>query len=219
MKRFLTNLLASLPRGPRFFLLIYALAFPAALILHFAHGPDLYFWSGLSPAKVWSGQIWRMFTYGFIANGPVEWFITLFWLATLCSIVGRSWSGAEFWSFCLLAMFAGALPFVIARPHMTQFIVGGGAVTFALLVAWDWFHRNERLLLLGLGEVSVRQAAILIAIINSVVLFFCCCGWFFMVSMWCGGIAGWLHLVIRSKMILGKSPRQMRSERVARLEL
>lgn len=89
---------------------------------------------------------------------------------------------------------------------------------FALLVAWDWFYRNERLILLGIGEISVRQAAILIAIINSLILFFCS-GWFLMLAMWCGGVAGWLYLFVRWKLILGKTGRQVRSERVARLEL
>ena len=40
-------------------------------------------------------------------------------------------------------------------------------MTFALLVAWDRLYRHERLILLGIGEISVRQAAILIAVIDS----------------------------------------------------
>jgi hypothetical protein len=89
---------------------------------------------------------------------------------------------------------------------------------FALLAAWDWFYRRERLILLGIGEISVRQAAILIAVINSLILFFCC-GWFLMLAMWCGGLAGWLWLVARAKIFMGKTAQQIRSERVARLEL
>jgi hypothetical protein len=37
--------------------------------------------------------------------------------------------------------------------------------------------------------------------------------------MWCGGLAGWLWLRIRSKLFLNQTPQQIRSERVARLEL
>ena len=91
-------------------------------------------------------------------------------------------------------------------------------MTFALLAAWDWFYRHERLLLLGLGEISVRQAVILIAVINSLILFFGP-GWFFMLAMWCGGAAGWLYLFVRRKLVMGKTGQQVRSERVARLEL
>ena len=97
-------------------------------------------------------------------------------------------------------------------------IVGSGAMIFALLVAWDWLYRNERLILLGIGEISVRQAAILITIINSLILFFCS-GWFLMLAMWCGGVAGGLYLFVRWKLVMGKTGRQVRSERVARLEL
>ena len=74
------------------------------------------------------------------------------------------------------------------------------------------------MILLGIGEISVRQAAILIAIINSLILFFCS-GWFLMLAMWCGGLAGWLWIRIRSKLFMGQSPQQIRSERVSRLEL
>jgi len=58
----------------------------------------------------------------------------------------------------------------------------------------------------------------LITIINSLILFFCA-GWVLMLAMWCGGVAGWLYLFVRWKLVMGKTGRQVRSERVARLEL
>jgi membrane associated rhomboid family serine protease len=219
MKKLIVNLFTSLPPGPRLLVLTFGFAFPLALLGHYTNTADLYSWLGLSSSKVWAGQIWRVFSYGFLAASPIDWIISLFWLATLASILGRNWSAREFWTYCLLGIFAGALPIVFIKPAMNGVIAGSGAMIFALLVAWDWFYRNERLLLLGLGEISVRQAVILIAIIDSVVLFFCCGGWFVMLSMWCGGIAGWLYLVLRSKIFLGRTAQQIRSERVARLEL
>jgi membrane associated rhomboid family serine protease len=218
MKKMFNNLFLTLPIGPRLLLLIFALGFPLALLGHYTHIFELYSWLGLSPALVWKGQLWRMLSYGLLAGGPVDWAVSLFWLATLVTVLGRNWSALEFWGFCLLGIFAGALPVVLLMPKMGIPIAGGAAMIFALLVAWDWFYHNERLILLGLGEISVRQAAILIAVINSIILFFCN-GWFLMLAMWCGGAAGWFYLFVRWKLVMGKTGQQVRSERMARLEL
>lgn len=218
MKKIFNNLFLSLPIGPRLLLLIFALGFPLAMLGHYTHTFELYGWLGLLPALVWKGQLWRMLSYGLLAGGPVDWAVSLFWLATLVTILGRNWSALEFWGFCLLGIFAGALPVVLLMPKMGIPIAGGAAMIFALLVAWDWFYHNERLILLGLGEISVRQAAILIAVINSIILFFCN-GWVHMLAMWCGGAAGWFYLFVRWKLVMGKTGQQVRSERMARLEL
>jgi hypothetical protein len=101
---------------------------------------------------------------------------------------------------------------------MPAYITSNAAVLFALLAAWDWFHQNERLLLLGVGEISVRQAVLLILFINAIVLMFCC-GWFVTVAMACGGLAGRLWLWLHSRLFLGRTSRQIQSERMARLEL
>jgi membrane associated rhomboid family serine protease len=218
MKKWFRNFYSSLPVGTRFLLLAYGLVYPLALVGHYTRTFELYAWLGLSPAEVWRGQIWRMVSYGLLAAGPVDWAVSLFWLATLLAVVGRNWSALGFWLYCALGIVAGALPVVLLKPSMEASIAGGAAMIFALLVAWDWFYRNERLILLGMGEISVRQAAILIAIINSLILFFGV-GWFLMLAMWCGGVAGWLYVVVRYKLILGKTGQQVRSERMVRLEL
>jgi membrane associated rhomboid family serine protease len=218
MKKIFNNLFLSLPIGPRLLLLIFALGFPLALLGHYTHTFELYSGLGLSPALVWKGQLWRMLSYGLLAGGPVDWAVSLFWLATLVTLLGRNWSALEFWGFCLFGIFAGAFPVVLLMPKMGIPLAGGAAMIFALLVAWDWFYHNERLILLGLGEISVRQAAILIAVINSIILFFCN-GWFLMLAMWCGGAAGWFYLFVRWKLVMGKTGQQVRSERMARLEL
>lgn len=218
MKKWFTNYFSTMPAGTQMLLLVYALGFPLALLGHYTRTFELYAWLGLSPAQVWQGQIWRMVTYGLLAAGPVDWAVSLFWLATLLAVVGRNWSALGFWAYCALGIAAGALPVVVFRPGLEASLAGGAAMIFALLVAWDWFYRNERLILLGIGEISVRQAAILIAIINSIILFFAS-GWFLMLAMWCGGVEGWLYVVVRYKLILGKTGQQVRSERMVRLEL
>ena len=218
MKNLIRNYFSSLPWGLRLFLLIFVLGYPVAWVGNRTQLFDLYGWLALTPALVWKGQVWRLVTYAFLPAGPLDWAISMFWLATLVSALGRNWSVRGFWAYCLLGALAGGLFISLLRPGMQVGIVGSGAMIFALLVAWDWLYRNERLILLGIGEISVRQAAILITIINSLILFFCS-GWFLMLAMWCGGVAGGLYLFVRWKLVMGKTGRQVRSERVARLEL
>ena len=213
------NSLLALPFGTRLLLLVYVFGFPIALIGHHTHTFELYAWLGLSPARVWKGEVWRMFTYGLLPAGPVDWVVSTFWLFTLVGVLGRNWSALGFWIYCLMGIFAGAVPLVLLMPGLDSSLCVSAGMIFALLVAWDWFYRQEGLILLGIGEISVRQAAILIAILDSIVLFFWCGGWFLMSAMWCGGIAGWLYLLIRWKRVMGKTGQQVRSERVARLEL
>jgi membrane associated rhomboid family serine protease len=218
MKNLFKNLYSSQTAGARLVLLTYALGFPLALAGLYSHTFDLYGWLALVPALVWKGQVWRMVSYALLPGGWVDWVVSLFWMATLISVLGRNWTARGFLGYCLLGIVAGALPVVLLEPGMDIGLAGNAAMIFALLAAWDWFYRRERLILLGIGKISVRQAAILIAIINSLILFFCD-GWFLMLAMWGGGLAGWLWLAVRAKMFMGQSAQQIRSERVARLEL
>ena len=55
-------------------------------------------------------------TYAFLPNGLVDWVVSLFWLATLVSVVGRNWSSVELWAYCLLAtVFAALVVVAVAK--------------------------------------------------------------------------------------------------------
>ncbi len=219
MKNLVRNYFSALPWGMRLFLLVFVFGFPVAWIGARTQLFDLYGWLALTPALVRKGQVWRLVTYAFLPASPLDWGISLFWLATLVSVLGRNWNSRVFWGYCLLGALAGGLFVVLLKPGMERGVVGSAAMIFAMLVAWDWMYRHERMILLGIGEISVRQAVILIAIINSLILLFGCGGWFLMLAMWCGGLAGWLWLFVRTKWLLSKTPHQIRSERVSKLEL
>jgi membrane associated rhomboid family serine protease len=219
MKNLARNFFSSMPLGTRWFLVAYLLGYPLSVAGHGLGWFELYKWLPLCPSLVWKGQVWRMVTYVFLPGGIVDWFVTLFWLATLLSVLGRNWTSRGFWGYCLLGAFAGALPVVLLLPHGQGLFAGMSAVTFALLVAWDRLYRHERLILLGIGEISVRQAALLIAFIDSVILFFSCGGWFYLPAMWCGGVAGWIYFAVRHKRMFGRTAQPIESERITRLEL
>jgi membrane associated rhomboid family serine protease len=210
----------ALPKGMLLFLGIYAVSFPAIwLETHLTQRSMLLDWLGLSPALVWKGQVWRVLTYSLMDGGILGWAVFLFWLATLTSILARDWSSKSFWAFCLFAAFAGALPFILFEPQADARVVGVTAVIFALLAAWDRNYRRERILMLSLGEVSVRQAAIVIAVINALITFFSCGGWLAALSMLCGGVAGWIYLAIGQRRVMSRRSQVAESERIARLEL
>ena len=219
MKNIFKNFFASLPLGAKLLVLTYVCVFPIAYLGLATHTFDVYGWLALCPALVWKGQVWRVLTWGLLPANAIDWLVGTFWLATFVSLVARNWSSLGFWIYCLIGIFGGAVFICSIKSGLQDIVAGSGALVFALLVAWDWFYKNERIILLGLGEMSVRQAAILIGIIDSFILFFSCGGWLMMLAAWGGGAAGWIYFLVRSKFFLRKTPQQIRSERVARLEL
>ncbi len=210
----------SLPKGMLLFLGIYALSFPAIYIEHKLTGRSTALeWLGLTPSLVWQGQIWRVLTFELISASVLGWAINLFWLVTLISLLRNDWNSRRLWIFCLISAVGGALPLLFIFRQADIPITGAGAVVCALLIAWERFYRRERIIMLGLGEVSVRQAAIFIILLNAVIIFFSCGGWQFTLSMLCGGAVGWLWLAIGQRRVMSRGSQVVESNRGARLEL
>jgi membrane associated rhomboid family serine protease len=218
MKTVFHNFVSSMPFGARLLVLFYALGFPLALAGHYTHTVELNDWLALWPALARKGEVWCALTYAFLPAGVVDWVVSLFWLSTLVSVVGRNWSSLELWSYCLLATLVGALVIIAVNPPLQFGVVGNGAMIFALLVAWYRLYGRERLVLLGIGEMSVRQAAILVALVEALISFFCF-GWLVTLAMMSGGVVGWLYLVLRGKHAWNRRSQLVDSERIARLEL
>ena len=218
MRTPLRDFLGSLPAVSLLFVLLYALGFPLALAGHYTHTFDLYQWLALVPADLWRGELWRLVTYAFLPNGVVDWAVSLFWLGTLVAVLGRNWSSSELWLYCILATVTGAAVVALVKPAMPIGIVGNGAVIFGLLAAWYRLYGRERLILLGFGELSVHQAAILVVLIEILISLFCL-GWFVTLAMMCGGVVGWFYLALRGKHALNRRSQVLDSERIARLEL
>jgi membrane associated rhomboid family serine protease len=218
MKTLFNRFFSSLPVGSRLLVLLFALGFPLAMVGQHTRAFALAEWVDMSPALFWHGEVWRAVSYAFLANGVVDWVVSLFWLATLVSVLGRNWSGRELWVFCLVPTLTGALLLAVVRPGMQDGVVGNSAMIFGLLAAWYRLYGRERLILLGIGELSVRQAAILVAFIELLITGFGL-GWLVTAIMLCGGAAGWLYLVLRSKHALSRRSQTVDSERIARLEL
>jgi membrane associated rhomboid family serine protease len=212
--------IVALPKGMLLFLGIYAASFPLIYLEIKLTGRSMIAdWLGLVPALLWKGQVWRLMTYALLAGSVVAWAVNLFWFATFISILRNDWSSLKFWTYYLVAAIGGALPLILIVPRAPVLFLSAGGPVLALVVAWDRFYRHERVVMLGLGEVSVRQAAVFIAVLNLVICFFSCGGWLLTLSMLCGGVAGWLWLAIGQKRVMSRGSKVVESERVARLEL
>lgn len=209
---------SSLTAGPRLLLALFGLLFPLAMAGHYTHTFELYSWLAFSPALVWKGQVWRLLTYGFLAAGLVDWLVSLFWLTTLVCVLGRNWHGRELWSYCLLSTVTAGLILTVLQSPAAGPIVGNGAMILGLLAAWSRLYGRERIILLGLGEMSVRQAARIVAAIEIILLFFGW-GWLATLAMLCGGAVGWLYLFLRGKHAMNRRSQALDSARIARLEL
>ena len=217
MKRIFKNAFSSLAIGPRLLLLLFVLGFPLMLAGHYSHTYELYAWFAFSPDLVWKGEVWRLVTYAFMPMGILDWLISLFWLMTLVCVLGRNWSGRELWTYCLFsAVVSSGLLTLLRQP--TFAIGGNGAMILALLAAWARLYGRERIILLGIGEMSARQAAMIVAIVEILILFFSL-GWVVTLAMLCGGLAGWVYLFVRGKHALNRHSQLLDSERIARLEI
>src|SRR5262249_52910542 len=155
-------------------------------------------------------EVWRLLTYAFLPLGILDWLISLFWLATLVCVLERIWSGRELWLYCLLsALVASILLTLLKQPACLY--AGNGAMILALIAAWVRFYGKERIILLGFGEMSVRQAALVVTIIEVLILVFTG-GLAVTVAMLSGGFAGWLYLFLRGQHLLNRRSRPLDSE-------
>jgi membrane associated rhomboid family serine protease len=210
----------SLPKGMLLFLAIYAASFPAVFIEAKLTGHSTVLqWLGLNPVLVSKGEIWRALTFELISASVLGWAINLFWFATLINILRNDWTSLRFWIFCSVSALGAAIPMLLMFHEVNAFFSSGWAIVCALLFAWERFYRRERIIMLGLGEVSVRQAAFFIIGLNAVITFFGCGGWQFTLSMLCGGATGWLFLLIGQRRVMSRGSQIVESQRVARLEL
>ena len=219
MKTVLRTWFSSIPFGMRVLLIVYGISCPVTYLGLITGTFNLPYLSGLNPVKVWNGEVWRLVTYSLVAGRPIQWILNVLWLAMMISVLKQDWSSKRFWVFIVVSALGGALPFVLLFPHGGALILDSGGVILGLIVAWARFHGHERVVMLGIGEMSVRQAAIFLAALDLAMTYLSCGGLMFTLSMACGGLVAWIYLVLGSKLVLRRSSSVAESKRMARLEL
>jgi membrane associated rhomboid family serine protease len=142
----------------------------------------------------------------------------LIWFSVLGGQLERVWSSLTFWCYCLLGILGGVLPLLLILPAGTSVLVGSAPATFGLLAAWFRLCGHERLILHGLGPVTVRQAAVVIAGLNAAIVYVGA-GWKAMLCLMGGAVAVWLGLSIHRRWNLLRLQRASGPSRINRLEV
>ena len=218
MKSILRNFFWDHSAGVRALMLVFGLSYLVALVGNLSHTFNLYHWLSLSTGALGRGQIWRLVTCGLTPGGLLDWLFGLIWFSVLGGQLERLWSSGTFWCYCLLGILGGVLPLLFLLPPSVAVVAGSPPATFGLLAAWYRLCGHERLLLHGLGPVSVRQAAVVIAGLNAAIVYVGN-GWKVMLCLMCGALAVWLGLSVHRRWNILKIQRASGSSRMNRLEV
>ncbi len=204
--------------GVRWLLVVFGVSYLVALVAGLAHLFNIYIWIGLAREEVLAGQVWRIVTYGLTPAGLLDWLFGLLWFSVLGGQVGRVWSSRTFWCYYVVATVGAAVPVVALLPNLPGYIVGSAPFTFGLLVAWYRLCGFEPLILHGLGRVTVRQAAVIIGLLNAAIVYVGC-GWKLLLCMLCGGVAVWLGLSVQRRWNIFRTRQASGGSRIDRLEV
>lgn len=218
MNRTWTKFLQPLTPGVRGLLFLLSASFLAAMIGRISDAFDLYAWFALHPPSFWRGQIWQAVTYAVLPARGLDFLLNGFMIAWLGVWLERSWTRRELWLYCLLAAAGTGLARVALTPSSPVLMVGSGGMVFGLLAAWARLFGHERVQLMGVWEMAVRWAALLLAAL-SLAIMLPCAGPLNAFIMLGGGLAGWLYLSLRSKTIRARRSQFTANERMNRLEL
>jgi membrane associated rhomboid family serine protease len=203
--------------GVRVLLALLGGCYVAALIGRHV-GFDLYSWLALSSRAFWSGAVWQAVSYTLLPAGLTDFLINGLMLVMLGIYVERVWSKKELWVYCIVCVAGAGLAKVLLQPSSPVLMVGTTSVVLGLLVACARLFAGERMLLMGIWNMSVRTMALLMTILTLVTMFLCA-GLLNTLIMLSGGVSGWIFLTVRWKIIGNRPCTVVNSERIGRLEL
>jgi membrane associated rhomboid family serine protease len=194
------------------------LCYLAGLIGNATGSFNLYRWLALAPPRFWSGEVWTVATYFLLPGGWADLLLNGFFIAWLGGMIERGMRRGDFLLYCLITVLGTGLAKVLLTPASPFMLVGTGGVVFGLIAAIWHLLGHERVMFLGIGEMSIRTAMWIIGGLN-IVIALPCAGWVNTLIMLSGAVAGWIYLVLRSRIPGGGTARQVPDERVRKLEL
>lgn len=218
MKHAYRNFLQPLKTGTRVLVLVMSLFYIAALVGGLTKQFNLFEWLGLRSTSVWHGEIWRVVSYAFVSPNLFNFVISIIMVAMLGAFLERVWSPKEFWSFCIVSAAGAGLAKILITPASENMIVASVSIDFGLLVAWAKLFGQERVYFMGIWEMSVRTCALIFAAIT-IIAIFPCAGILNTLILLCGGVAGWLYLLVRVRSVHRQQSKVVGSVRMGRLEL
>ncbi len=204
--------------GMRWLMLVFGVSYLVAVAGNLSHLFNLHQGFGLSSEALGRGQIWRLLTCGLTPAGLLDWLFGLVWFSVLGGQLERLWSSRTFWCYCVIGILGGVLPLLCILPAGVSVVVGSAPATFGLLAAWYRLCGHERLLLHGVGPVNVRQAAMMIGVLNAAIVYVGN-GWKVTLCLMSGALAVWVGLSIHRRWNRVRLQRASGPSRMNRLEV
>jgi membrane associated rhomboid family serine protease len=177
-------------------------------------------WLMLGPRGFWHGKVWTVVTHAFIPASVMDLLFNGLFLFMLGTWIERVWSRYELWAVCLLSALATGLFKVAVAPGDEALLFGTLPLALGLLVVWARLFGHEKVLFMGVWEMTVRQCALLIGIIDILVMATCpCFGLVNSLAVIMAAVVGWVYLTLKWKWNLRAPARTVDSNRISRLEL
>lgn len=168
--------------------------------------------------RFWAGEIWRVATYCLLPGGWPDLLLNGFFIAWLGGMLERGWRRGDFLLYCLIAAVGTGLAKVLLTSSSLFPLVGMGGVVFGLIAAIWFLLGHERVMFLGIGQMSMRTAMWIIGGVNLVIAF-PCAGWVNTLITLGGAVTGWIYLALRTRIPRSARGRLVPDDRVRKLEL
>lgn len=199
-------------------LALLAAFYVGAVVGNLIHAVDLYGWLGLSGAKFWDGQLWRLVTYALLPAGVMDFLMNCVLLVMLGGLLERYWSRSQLWLYCILAVAGAGSAMVLLQFSNPTPATGAAPMTFGLLIGWGFLSGREVIAVPVFGEITVWKMVLVAASISLVVIVITA-GLVSALILAAGGLTGWLYLWLKHKWLMSRPGHVARSERTNRLEL
>jgi membrane associated rhomboid family serine protease len=218
MKAAWHRFLAPLTPGVRVLLLVLTVAYVGAVSGIFSRSYNMYPWLGLNGPTFWHGRVWPIVTYSLLPATLLDFIFNWVMVLVLGTYLERVWSCRQLWRHCLISTLGAGLAKVLLDPAGPALMVGTTPIVFGLLAAWGSLFATERVLFWFIWDMSVRQVALVLAIVSAL-LMLPCAGIKTVAIMLCGGVAALVSLWVQSRFCRARASRSFVSERMGRLEL
>jgi membrane associated rhomboid family serine protease len=208
-----------LPWGVREPLAVSLVMGVIALAGSLTHTFDLYGTLVLWPAEFWRGRIWQVATYPLLPFGLADLLVNGFFFAMLGRRLVQVWGRWPFWRFCFVAVLGTAAVKLMLSPFNGGGLVGISGIVYAMLAAWYRLFANEEVCFMGVGQMRMKAAVLIIGGLNIIFGLLCPCGFWNALATLGGAVTGWLYLAAQSHWALRQDAQTMPSQRISRLEL
>lgn len=177
-------------------------------------------WLAMDPSGFLKGKIWVVVSHAFLPVGPVDLIFSGLMVLMMGIWIERFWSASELWIYSLLVAAGTGVAKLLLLPVDNTIIHGVMPLSIGLLAAVFRLCGHERVLFMGVMEMTVRQLVILIMVLDIIILFTACgvnlTSSLAVLAAW---PAGWFYLSLRWRWIKAGSSQKVETSRTRRLEL